>query len=365
MASNAIAAIGISFAAALALVPVAMRLAVALGILDHPCARKIHVTATPLLGGLAVYVAALGYLAASGPVFAKVVSLLAAMAAAGILGIVDDRYDIQSRFRLMAHVLIAGLLVAAGYRTEILPFWLDVLLGTVWITGMINSMNCMDCADGIVGGMSALILLGYGAMLALFGDLPAAILCFAFAGASAGFLAYNFPPARIFLGDGGSTTLGLLIGAISLRAAAHAPTHIAAVAAFLPALIPAGDLLLVHVRRYLGGMRSIRELLASTGKDHLPHRLLNIGFSNRGTAVVLYLLTMCMVLASVLSAIWVGGALAVLCLGILMIVRLEHTYCSLRRAARVRAYEPAPAPSRGASGQAAYSRSIGAASLED
>ncbi len=365
MASYALNAIGISFVAAVALVPVAMRLAVALKILDHPCARKIHVTATPLLGGLAVYVAALVCVGTAGPVFAKVLSLLAGMAAAGVLGILDDRYDIQSRFRLMVHILIAGLLVAAGYRTQILPVWADVLLGTIWITGMINSMNCMDCADGIVGGMSAIILLGYGAMLAIFKDLPAAILCFAFAGASAGFLVYNFPPARIFLGDGGSTTLGLLVGAISLRAAAHAPTHAAAMAAFLPALLPAGDLLLVHVRRYLGGMRSIRELLASTGKDHLPHRLLRIGLSNRGTALVLYLLTACMVLASVLGSVWVAGGLAMLSIGLIIITRLEYVYCATQKADVAPAYTPAPVPTRAVATQASYSRSAGAASLED
>ncbi|MGC8667771.1 MAG: glycosyltransferase family 4 protein [Chthonomonadales bacterium] len=365
MASYALNAVGVSFVAALALVPVAMRLAVAFRILDHPCARKIHVTATPLLGGLAVYVAALAYLATAGAVFAKVVSLLVAMAAATILGILDDRYDIHSRFRLMAHLLIAGLLVAAGYRTQILPFWLDVAVGTLWITGMINSMNCMDCADGIVGGMSALMLLGYGAMLVLFGDLPAAILCFAFAGAAVGFLAYNFPPARIFLGDGGSTTLGLLIGAISLRAAAHAPTHVAAVAAFLPAIIPAGDLLLVHARRYLGGLRSIRELLASTGKDHLPHRLLRIGLSSRGTAVVLYVLTACMVLAAVLSSVWIAGALAVLCAGFMMIGRLEYTYCAIQKAEEASQYTTVPAPAKSVSAQVAYSRSARISSLED
>lgn len=280
--------VGIPMGLTIALMPAARWLAKTWRVIDKPSARKIHTNPTPLLGGLAVYAALVIYEASRGAIAGKVMALVAACGIAVVLGALDDRFEIQSRYRLCIQASLGLLLGLADFRTHLLPLGLDLVVSTVWITGMINAMNCFDCADGVCGGVSGVILLCYGVMLTMAGHLSLALIGFATTGAVCGFLIFNFPPAKIFMGDCGSTALGLLIGAVSLRATADSSSRYVLYAA-APVALPVVDILIVHVRRYINGTRSIRELLSSTGKDHLPHRLRAIGFSPRQTAVSLYI----------------------------------------------------------------------------
>lgn len=292
MLTMLLGAVGIPMALTALLMPAAGKLAHKLRVIDRPSARKLHTRPTPLMGGLAVYAAIVIYEASRGDIAPKMMALVAACGVAVLLGAVDDRFDIHSRFRLITHVCLAALLGVAGFRTGLLPKPLDVCVSIIWITGMINAMNCIDCADGVCGGISAVALVSYGIMLTLAGPdhLPLALISFATAGAACGFLLYNFPPARIFMGDCGSTALGLLIGSISLRATADSASAYVLYAA-LPATLPVCDILIVHIRRYLSGTRNIRDLLASTGKDHLPHRLIYLGLSPRQTLLAICLVS--------------------------------------------------------------------------
>ena len=213
--------VGIPMALTVALVPVAKLLAKKWRVIDKPSGRKIHANPTPLLGGLAVYAAMVIYEASRGAIAGKVMALVAACGVAVLLGALDDRFDIQSRYRLCIQASLALLLGLADFRTHLLPYGIDLIVSTVWITGMINAMNCFDCADGVCAGVSCVILLCYGVMLTLAGHASLALISYASAGAVCGFLIFNFPPAKIFMGDCGSTALGLLIGAVSLRATAR------------------------------------------------------------------------------------------------------------------------------------------------
>jgi len=282
-------AIGIPMVLTALLMPAAGKIAHKLRVIDRPSARKLHSKPTPLMGGLALYAAVVIYEASRGAIAPKVMALVAACGVAVLLGALDDRFDIHSRFRLLSHMSLALLLGLAGFRTGLMPRYLDIAFSVIWISGLINAMNCLDCADGVCGGVSGVILACYGAMLVYSGHdhAPLALISLATAGATCGFLLYNFPPAKIFMGDCGSTALGLLIGAISLRAAANSDSRYVLYTA-LPVILPIGDIIIVHVRRYLSGITSIRDLLASTGKDHLPHRLLSLGLSSRSTAVSVY-----------------------------------------------------------------------------
>lgn len=319
-------AVGIPFLLTMLLMPFAGMLAQKLRVIDKPSARKLHTKPTPLMGGLAVYSAMVAYEAYRGAIAEeKVMALVAACGVAVVLGAFDDRFDIHSRFRLATHALLALLLGLAGFRTGLLPFGVDLLVSVVWITGMINAMNCFDCADGICGGVSGIILLCYGVMLTMAGHSSLALISFASAGAVGGFLVFNFPPARIFMGDCGSTALGLLIGAISLRATADSASKYVLYAA-APVALPVADILIVHIRRYCSGITNIRDLLSSAGRDHLPHRLIKLGLTPRQTAVSLYLVTA--VLATVPITIRISPMTAhlALALAVLVVIYEEALY---------------------------------------
>jgi UDP-GlcNAc:undecaprenyl-phosphate GlcNAc-1-phosphate transferase len=315
-----------------ALVPVARQLATKWGVVDNPSSVKLHANPTPLLGGLAVYAAMAIYVASRGNIAErKGIALVAACGVAVLLGALDDRFDIQSRIRLFIQAALGLLLGVAGFRTGLLPYGLDLLLSTVWITGMINAMNCFDCADGVCGGVSCVILICYGAMLTMAGHASLALISIASAGAVLGFLVYNFPPAKIFMGDCGSTALGLLIGAVSLRATADSsPQYILYAAA--PVALPVADIVIVHIRRYFSGIRNIRDLLASKGKNHLPHRLIELGLTSRQSALTLYTATALLATVPIsIRSSMPSAAHGTLALAVLSVVFIEWNYMKLNK----------------------------------
>ncbi|MCL5283851.1 MAG: undecaprenyl/decaprenyl-phosphate alpha-N-acetylglucosaminyl 1-phosphate transferase [Armatimonadetes bacterium] len=203
-------------------------------------------------------------------------------------------------------------IVVNGFNPHLFPGLLDSIFAVTWIVGAMNTMNCFDCADGVLGGTAGLALGYYGFLLVIGNQLSLALLSVSFAGACFGFLIFNFPPAKIFLGDAGSTALGALLGALSLVAAAnplHAPLGWVAA---LPIILPTADIVLVHARRYQNGTRNIRDLLASTGKDHLPHRMQNMGLSPSTTAIFLYIMTAGLCSAAALAGIAAHGSFMLL-----------------------------------------------------
>lgn len=274
---------------AFGLTPLVRRLSLRQGIVDLPGHRKIHRQPTALLGGLAVFAAVAGTAFLLHAVNRPVFILLLGGAAMLAIGLADDAYDIGAS-KFVAELILAALVVAASGLSFRFP-WpsLSPILTVLWIVGVVNAFNCLDCADG---ASSATGIVG---ALALFTVAVAtqrqteALLAAAIAGALVGFLPYNLAPARIFLGDAGSLTLGYLLAMVAVM---HAPATFAVPAVVSPALIlgvPIYDIVRVHLVRFIKGERSIPRLLTSSGKDHLPHRLLERGVSQRKVPLVLTL----------------------------------------------------------------------------
>ncbi len=199
-----------------------------LRIVDHPNERSLHQTPVPRTGGVAVVIGIALGLAIAVPMIAAAGPLgwiaLAALLVGGI-SLLDDHRDVSQRYRLLAHAGAALLLYLGGLRwgqiglpglDAALPNWLALGLTLLYIVWMINLYNFMDGMDGFAGGMA---VFGFGALavLGLIGDaLTFAISGLVIAAAAGGFLTRNFPPARIFLGDVGSSVLGLLAAAMTL-----------------------------------------------------------------------------------------------------------------------------------------------------
>ena len=274
-------ALALSVAATL----VVRRLALSRGLVSTPRADRWGERPTALLGGAAIVVATLVPLVVVGPWPRGAVVLVAgALALAGV-GLADDLVDLPPWSRLVAQAAAALLLVAAGDRVR-WTGWpaLDVVLTLLWVVGITNAVNLVDNMDGLAGGVVLIAAALMAAWLHAEGQDVRARIATSVAAATLGFLAFNFRPASIYMGDCGSMFLGFLVAGLPLFGEA-APGGVAA--PLVPALlliVPILDTALVIVAR----RRASRSIFQG-GRDHCSHRLVASGLSEREAVLLLYL----------------------------------------------------------------------------
>ena len=275
--------------AALILTPLARALAWRSGYLDQPAARKLHRSATALLGGVAVFAAAaLGGLVARGGLPAGVtiqaLHLLGGAVLALAVGLWDDRFGMQPLPKLVGQAAAAAILLAAVPPLGLgLPAALEYVLAGVAMVALMNAVNFLDNMNGMVAGMSAIILAAFAFHSFGRGDPGLGAAQLALAGACTGFLFYNFPRASIFLGDAGSLLLGYSLGASAVLAWTGAPTGWGRLGAALMLAYPAFDMIFVVVNRLRDG-RKVYE----GGKDHSNHRLASVLRCPKRTVILLW-----------------------------------------------------------------------------
>ncbi len=305
------------------LAPRVVRLAHRWGVLDRPGGRKEHAVPVPRLGGLAVVpaiacgilavVASTGWLRRSDPV--ELATLLGATAVIFALGLVDDLRTLPAWVKLPIEVIVASVLVAVGSGFHVLglPFMdrielglLGPILSVLWIVGVTNAINLIDGLDGLAGGVVAIIassFLVYALMTA--NPLPVVVVG-AMAGACSAFLFFNWSPARLFLGDCGSLTLGFLLATIGMRSTTKASTTVAILVPVLALGVPVLDTLLVASLRFLErphstfAARTLRVFRAD--RNHLHHLLRWCGLTRRGVVLTIYSLVLVFCLFSLLVA---------------------------------------------------------------
>ena len=331
----------IAFLSAVALVPVARRLAIRIDVVARPRADRWHRTVVPLLGGVAIGLATLIAALAAGLAVSLPAVLFASMAMF-VIGLVDDILQLRPSTKLVGQIAAAAALVYFGFRLNwVESRLLDSVLTMVWVVGLTNAFNLLDNMDGLCAGtafiVAAMLLAGFWTGVSRDNAMPEMTLLAALAGAAAGFLVYNFPPASIFMGDSGSLLFGFSLAALTLghegvRASRSDVLSVIAGPAFV-LLIPIFDTTLVTVARILSGRSP-----AKGGRDHSSHRLVAIGLSERNAVLVLWLLAS------------VGGAIGLLLrnfspdwslpVGVIFLLGM----CALAvYLARVRVYEDLPA----------------------
>ncbi|HEY6057253.1 MAG TPA: MraY family glycosyltransferase [Candidatus Limnocylindrales bacterium] len=296
---------------ALILTPVVRRLARRYDIVDLPDERRVNVRPIPRGGGLAVAAAfvlvVVGVLVVNDRASllrvpasigsGELVALLAGGALAALVGGLDDYFQLRARWQLAGQLAIALGAVALGISVDFInnPLgpgrinfgWpLSVAFTTLWILGMINSINFIDGLDGLSSGVGliAAVTLGLISLTTTIGQPLVAVFCFALAGALLGFLRWNFHPASIFTGTSGVMFVGYTLGILSILGTAKVAV------ALLVLGVPIIDTFWIIVRRLVGGRSPF-----SPDRGHIHHRLLDLGLSHTQAVVLIY--GLCVVLA--------------------------------------------------------------------
>lgn len=301
-----IASFALALALSLAVMPLGIRIAWAIGYLDHPEARKLHTSATALLGGLVVFACALASWLLVHALHASrdrdAAFLLAGAVVALTLGLWDDRFGMQPPVKLAGQLAAGGLLVASGAVPQLgLPVPVEIAITLLGMAALMNAVNFLDNMNGMVGGLAAVGLLAFAWNSASRGATGLACAQLALAGACVGFLRYNFPRARIFLGDAGSLLLGYSLGASAVLAFAAAPHGWGRLGVGLMLAYPAFDMMFVVVTRIRDGRK-----IYVGGRDHSNHRLASVLACPKRTVLL----------------IWLSGA--ALCVSGLVVLRLNR-----------------------------------------
>lgn len=265
--------------------PLAIRVALKTSFIDHPRGYKGHRAPTPYLGGASVVLGFLVAAVAIGGVVRDFSVLLVCVLGLWALGTVDDRITVRPLWRVLLVTTVAVGMWSAGLGWSVFNFApADCALTVVWVLGFVNACNLFDNIDGACATVSGASAGGAGVVALAAGDVRLAALAFAVSGACAGFLPYNLArPARIFLGDGGSMPLGLVVAGLAMLAADREALGGSAVlvGAMLAGLFVLDTTLVVVSRRRR------RIPLVTGGRDHLTHRLLARLGSTRKVAFVL------------------------------------------------------------------------------
>jgi UDP-GlcNAc:undecaprenyl-phosphate/decaprenyl-phosphate GlcNAc-1-phosphate transferase len=263
----------------LVLTPVAIALAVRLGVLDRPGAHKSHTTPTPYLGGIAIVLAVtltIGVAAAlrlEPGSLTRLGALLGVGVIVAVIGLADDLRGLPVAVRFGAQLAASLVLWQVGIRAEVTQTpWIDLIITVVWVVGITNAMNLLDNMDGLSASTATIAALWFGVIGLLNGQVLVAALAFSVAGGAAGFLRENRPPARIYMGDAGSLFLGVMLAALGMLLELPVPPLVAATVPVLVLTVPVLDTALVVVARIRHGISPFQG-----GKDHTSHRLVRLG----------------------------------------------------------------------------------------
>lgn len=303
----------VSFAFTFATTPLVRRFAFKIGAIDIPKDnRRMHKKTTPRIGGLAIIfgftVATLCFAQPSRQLYGT----LAGAAIIAVMGVIDDCKNLPAKLKFVIQIIAALVVVFAGdikidvftnpnFLSDnpywVLPEWLSVTLTVIWIVFITNAVNFIDGLDGLAAGVSAIMSISLVFISIRVGEYPIAILGIALMGSCFGFLPFNFNPAKIFMGDTGSTFLGFMLATLSIQGVFKSYAVISFAVPLLILGLPLFDALFAMIRRILRGQSPM-----TADRGHLHHRLVDMGFSQKQTVFILYAISGVLGITAVLLA---------------------------------------------------------------
>lgn len=271
--------------------PVIKRFAFIVGATDKPNKRKVHQKLMPRMGGLAIYISFVIGMLLMMPQHEYFWPMIIGATVIVITGALDDVFELSAKFKLLGQVAAALVVVSNGIYVEFINLPFDIVLNLgifgipitlLWIVGITNAINLIDGLDGLAAGVSAIVLMTITTIAIMDGDLFIVALASVLLASTIGFLFYNFHPAKIFMGDTGSLFLGFMLAIISLLGF-KSVTVFSLVVPLVILAVPISDTLFAIIRRIVH-----KRPLSAPDKSHLHHCLLRLGYSHRGTVLMIY-----------------------------------------------------------------------------
>jgi len=285
---DTVGAFFIAFIVAYLLAPFFGYIATKVNLVDKPANTKTHIRATPLLGGVAIFVAFFMAIIFTIGVNKDFLAIFIGGALLLTIGVIDDKAGMMPNIKLFGQLIAALTVAKMGIRVAFIEdYYLSLLFTCFWIIGMTNAFNLLDNLNGLSAGIAAISGLFFALLALLKGDFLTSAFAIALCGSSLGFLKHNFPKASVFMGDAGSLFIGFALACIAVIGSWESPTKITSLA--VPILIlgyPIFDTTLVTIMR-IKEKRSIFQ----GGKDHSSHRLALLGLKKKRAVLVIYGIT--------------------------------------------------------------------------
>lgn len=330
----------VAFIVTIMVTPLVEKIAVRVGAIDIPRdGRRAHKKPIPRLGGLAIF---FGFIvsvlmvvfafganpAVIGMSMVQMFALLTGALIVVVIGMIDDTIHLNAFTKLIFQVAAAAAVVFSGIKIEIItnPFsnvgvtnlhqYISVPLTILWIVGVTNAINLIDGLDGLAAGISLIASTSLLFISVLSGQSMVAVITATIAGATLGFLPYNFNPARIFMGDTGATFLGFILSVVSIGGTLKAYTAVAIAVPVLVLGLPIFDTVFAILRRAANG-----KPIMAADRGHLHHRLMDMGLSHRQSVVIMYTISAILGLAAIsLVGNWVIRTAVVVVAGVVFTV---------------------------------------------
>ena len=323
----------VAFVFTFATTPLVRRFAFKIGAIDIPKdKRRMHKKPIPRIGGLAIIFGfAVAVLCFASLNRALVGTLLGALIIV-IMGVVDDCKNLNAKLKFVVQIIAALVVVYVGnIRIEVftnpafwssnpylvLPQWASVAITVIWIVFITNAVNFIDGLDGLAAGVSAIMSVSLVFIAARVGEYPIAIVGTALMGACFGFLPFNFNPAKIFMGDTGSTFLGFMLASLSIQGVFKSYAVISFAVPLLILGLPLFDASFAMIRRVATGQSPMK-----ADRGHLHHRLIDMGFSQKQTVFILYSISGVLGISAVLLAEsgFLRAMLLLICVLVLLLI---------------------------------------------
>ncbi|MDR9857245.1 MraY family glycosyltransferase [Paenibacillus sp. VCA1] len=302
----------VSLVIVLALIPPLRKLAIRFDFVDRPTSRKIHKEPVPHLASIAIFLGfMIPYVILSRQWDLEMAGIIAGSLLILGIGIVDDWYKTRGKdfpalpktiVQVGAAVIVyfcgisfVGVTIPFTGHMVVFPEWLQFILTILWIFGVTTVINFMDGLDGLSGGVAGISALTLFVVAIAKGQTQSAIMAIILVGVALGYLKYNKPPAKIYMGDAGATFIGFMLGIIALDGAFKQVTVISILVPVLALGVPIFDNIYVIIKRYLNG-----KPVYKADRSQLHYRLLSWGLSPKQAVLFIYLISACLSLSSII-----------------------------------------------------------------